>query len=226
MAIRKTGKPVGRPPGRPIDLQKQADIIEASWSMFLERGVEAVALESVAAKAGVSKATLYKHFADKPSLFEAGVLREMERIEAAQRLQQGGPPPAGDLRTTLCQFGLGIMGFIFSDPAVAFYNALAGELSRHPDLARRFYAMGPGRTRANLTFILSAAAQRGDLAIEDAEEAAEHLFGLWQGFSNFQLSLGVEGQRIKRNLNTRVERAVDTFLRAYQPLSVKPKQKT
>lgn len=222
MATRKAGKPLGRP----VDLQKQADIIEASWSMFLERGVEAVALELVAAKAGVSKATLYKHFADKASLFEAGVLREMERIEAAQRLQHGGSVPAGDLRTILCQFGLGILGFIFSDPAVSFYNALAGELSRHPDLAQRFYAMGPGRTRANLTFILSAAAQRGDLAIEDAEEAAEHLFGLWQGFSNFQLSLGVEGQRIRRNLNARVERAVDTFLRAYAPTPVKRKKAT
>ena len=30
--------------------------------MFLERGVEAASLEAIAAKAGVSKATLYKHF--------------------------------------------------------------------------------------------------------------------------------------------------------------------
>lgn len=213
MATRKTGRPVGRP----ADPRKQESIVEAGWTMFLEKGVEAVSLEAIAEKAGVSKATLYKHFSDKPALFEAGVLREMERIEAAQKLERGEPVPTGDLASSLREFGLGIMGFLFSGPAVAFYQALAGELSRHPDLARRFYAMGPGRTRANLTHLLAAAAERGDVAIDDPAEAAEHLFGLWQGFSNFQLSLGVEGKKIHRELPARVDRAVAVFMRAYAP---------
>ena len=209
MATRTTGRPVGRP----IDPQKQAAILEAGWAMFLERGVEAVSLEAVAAKAGVSKATLYKHFPDKPALFEAGVLLEMERIEAAQSLRRGSA--ATDLASVLHEFGMGIMGFIFSDPAVSFYNALAGELSRNPDLASRFYAIGPGRTRANLTSILAAANERGEVAIDDPAEAAEHLFGLWQGFSNFQLSLGVEVKRIRKELPKRVDRAIAVFFQAY-----------
>ena len=213
MATRKTGRPVGRP----IDPQKQAAILEAGWAMFLERGVEAVSLEAVAAKAGVSKATLYKHFPDKPALFEAGVLLEMKRIEATQNVNQGAAIPIGDLAHVLHEFGMGILGFIFSDPAIAFYNALAGELSRHPDLASRFYAMGPGRTRANLSYILGAAAERGELEIADPTEAAEHLFGLWQGFSNFQLALGVEGKRVRKQLPSRVDRAIAVFLRAYAP---------
>jgi TetR/AcrR family transcriptional repressor of mexJK operon len=213
MATRTTSRPVGRP----IDSQKLEAILDAGWAMFLERGVEAVSLEAVAARAGVAKATLYKHFADKPALFEAGVLREMEKIEAAQKVERGRSVPAADLATTLQEFGLGIMGFIFSDPAVAFYNALAGELSRHPQLAGRFYALGPGRTRANLANILAAAAERGELEIEDPEEAAEHLFGLWQGFSNFQLSLGVEGKKIRREIPRRVDRAIAAFIKAYAP---------
>ena len=52
--------------------------------MVLARGVDAVSVEAVAARAGVSKATFYKHFAHKQALFEAAVLREMERIGAAQ----------------------------------------------------------------------------------------------------------------------------------------------
>ena len=210
-----TRKRTGRPLGRPIDPQKQAAILEAGWNMFLERGVEAVSLEAVAAKAGVSKATLYRHFPDKSALFEAGVLLEMERIEAAQNVKPGGTPLTADLASVLHEFGMGIMGFISSDPAVAFYNALAGELSRHPDLASRFYAMGPGRTRANLTHILASASERGELAIDDPAEAAEQLFGLWQGFSNFQLSLGVEGKSIRKEIPKRVNRAIAVFLKAY-----------
>lgn len=115
------------------------------------------------------------------------MLLEMERIEAAQNLNRPSGAPADDLYRVLYEFGLGVMGFIFSDHAVGFYNALAGELSRHPDLAKRFFAMDPGRTRMNPTHIFKAAAGRGELVIEDPAEAAEHLFGLWQGFWNFQL---------------------------------------
>src|SRR5664279_807817 len=101
-----TRKRTGRPLGRPIDPQKQAAILEAGWNMFLERGVEAVSLEADAAKAGVSKATLYRHFPDKSALFEAGVLLEMERIEAAQNVKPGGTPLTADLASVLHEFGM------------------------------------------------------------------------------------------------------------------------
>ena len=209
MATRKTG----RPAGRPVDPDKAAAIIEAGWKLFLERGVEGVSVEAIAARARVSKVTFYRHFPDKISLFEAGVLHETEQIEAFQ--QVGGNESGSDLGSILRQFGLGLMGFLVSDPAVDFYNSLAGELRRHEELARRFYNVGPGRTRANLAAILEQAGQRGELDIEDPLEAAEHLFGLWQGFSNLQLSLGVETKEIRRTLETRVDRGLSVFLRAY-----------
>ena len=209
MVTPKTGRPVGRP----VDPEKAVAIVEAGWAMFLERGVEGVSVEAIAARAGVSKVTFYKHFADKIALFEAGVLRETERIEAAQRAN-GSTEDIG-LRETLRGFGLGLMTFLVSDPAIDFYNALSGELRRHETLARRFYSVGPGRTRDRLAAILAAASDRGELAIDDPFEAAEHLFGLWQGFSNLQLSLGVESKRIRRTLRRRVDRALDVFMRAY-----------
>ena len=58
-----------------------AQILNAGWQMFLERGVEAVAVEAIAARAGVSKATFHKHFAGKATLFEAAVRRKMQGIE-------------------------------------------------------------------------------------------------------------------------------------------------
>ncbi len=210
MAARRTGKPVGRP----SDPRKLEAILDAGWVLFLERGVEGVSLEMVAERAGVAKATLYKHFQDKAALFEAGVLREMQRIEAAQRLGPGTIPDES-LEEVLRTFGLGILTFLLSDPAVAFYNAVAGELSRHPGLARRFYESGPGRTRQNLIGILAAAAKKGEIAVEDPAQAAEHLFGLWQGFSNFQLSLGVQREQIRAELPARVESAIQVFLKAY-----------
>jgi uncharacterized protein (TIGR02453 family) len=116
---------------------------------------------------------------------------------------------------TLSRFGLGIMRFLASEPAVGFYNALSAELRLHPDLARAFWNLGPGQTRANLAAILAAAAKRGELAIDDPNEAADALFGLWQGFSNLQLALGLPPDDVDQWITSRVARGTAIFLGAH-----------
>ena len=205
--------PARRAPGRPRDPAKQEAILDAAWALFLDRGVEAVPIEAIAARAHVSKGTLYASFADKTALFEAAMLRAMEQIEAAQRPPPGGPPDA-PLPETLRAFGLGIMHFLASDPAVGFYGALSAEIRRHPHLSRAFWALGPGRTRANLIAILTAAAARGELTLDDPGHAADALFGLWQGFSNLQLASGTTDP-VRASIGGRVERGIALFLRLY-----------
>jgi TetR/AcrR family transcriptional repressor of mexJK operon len=140
----------------------------------------------------------------------------MERIESAQ--QSNHPlDTAQSLQDRLQQFGIGLMGFLVSPPAVDFYKALAGELSRHKRLARSFYDLGPGRTLSNLAGLISEAVSRGELEVSDPVMAAEHLIGLWQGLSNFQLSLGIDQRRIRSTIPERVEAGVRVFLAAYGP---------
>ena len=200
-----------RAPGRPRDEMKEVAILDAAWALFLARGVESTPMETIAANAGVSKVTLYAHYPDKTALFQATVLREMERIEAAQRPAEPGGTIAERLRT----FGLGLLGYLGSSPAVDFYSVVAGELRRHPDLARAFYDLGPGRTRANLAALIAAAVAAGDLGGIDPVQAAEDLFGLWQGFTNFQLALEVDVAAIRADLPRRVEHGVEVFMRLY-----------
>jgi TetR/AcrR family transcriptional regulator, mexJK operon transcriptional repressor len=206
--------PMPRAVGRPTDPALAARLLEAGWQMFLARGVDAVSVEAIAAEAGVSKATFYKHFADKKALFEAAVLREMERIEAAQQ-----PPDllgaTQTLEARLRQFGIGLMEFLVSTPAVDFYKALAGELSRHKPLARSFYNLGPGRTLSNLAALIADATRDGELEATDPVLAAEHLIGLWQGLSNFQLSLGIDQRRIRSAVPARVDAGLRVFMAAY-----------
>ena len=202
-----------RPPGRPADPAKREAMLDSAWALFLSQGVEATSMEAVAARASVSKVTLYKAFADKTALFQAAVLREMERIEAAQRpMAEAGDMP---IEARLRAFGLGIMTYLASPPAVDFYNVVAGDLRRHPALARAFYDLGPGRTRANLAALIESAMARGELSTGDPFAASEALFGLWQGFSNFQHALGVEPERSQAGLAEQVEAGVAAFLRLY-----------
>ena len=103
--------------------------------------------------------------------------------------------------------------FVATGAAVDFYNVLAGELRRHPELARTFYEAGPARTINNLAAILAGADDQ--LAIDDPVSAAEALFGLWQGATNFQLSLGVDTETAEVEIARRVDFGIAVFMRAF-----------
>jgi TetR/AcrR family transcriptional repressor of mexJK operon len=199
-----------RPVGRPRDAEKREAILDTAWAMFLERGVQATALEAVAKQAGVSRVTLYSHFADKDALFETAVEREMIRLARTQEPLAPDQP----LRDGLIGFGLALMRFLTSPGPASYYSVLAGELRRHPDLARRFYDLGPAVTLRNLAALLRAAAEEGQITLADADRAAEQLFGLWQGVTNYQLALDLDRDALIIGLPERVTAGVDLFLAA------------
>lgn len=57
-------------------------ILDAAAGLFAERGIAAVGMGEVARAAGCSRATLYRHFADRHDLHRAFVHREARRIGA------------------------------------------------------------------------------------------------------------------------------------------------
>lgn len=205
----QTPKPKGRRP----DPDKADAVLEHGWALFLQHGVQAVSMEMIAAAAGVSKVTAYRHFADKNDLFRAAIRKEMVRLEALQATGQSGADLP--IREALTTFGEGLMTYLFSGPAIDFYTALAGELRRNPDLARAFYDAGPGKTHANLMALLTRGRDRGELMVKNVEAAADQFLGLLQGYSSFQLSLGIEPAPFLASVEARVEGAVDVFLKAY-----------
>src|SRR2546430_11962234 len=80
---------------------RPAEILSAALDCFAERGFAATRLDDIAARAGVSKGTLYLYFPGKEELFKALVREELlpnvERLEAAA----AGPRPAPDLAAPL-----------------------------------------------------------------------------------------------------------------------------
>lgn len=208
-------RPTGRPPGRPPDPTARARIVDASWDLFLAGGVEHVTVEAIARAAGVSKVTVYKHFSDKDEMFDAGVRAQQDQLNIARAHRPEPEATFDSVRTQLIRFGVATMNYVSSQGPVDFYAILSGELRRRPELARIFYDAGPGQTRRELAGLLTAAQARGELRIQDPLEAAEELFGMWQGFSNFQLALGIDVDQLRADLTRRVQRSVDTFLAAH-----------
>lgn len=77
---------------------RPAELISAALDLFVERGFAATRLEDVAARAGVSKGTLYLYFPSKEDLFKAvvrgGIVPAIERAEKQFEDHRGG---AGEL---------------------------------------------------------------------------------------------------------------------------------
>ena len=173
-------------------------------------------MAAVAARARVSKSSLYAEFADRAQLFEAAMLHAMVAIEAEQGVG-AATTEALPLRQRLDAFGTGIMAFLASEVGVAFYGALSAEIRRRPDLSDLFWRNGPCRTRANLTAMLKAAAATGEIAADDPAQAADLLFGMWQGFSNLELAVAGGAERVRAGIADRVSRGTELFLRLHAP---------
>jgi AcrR family transcriptional regulator len=73
-------------------------VLEAATNLFAERGIDATSVDAIAAASGVSKATVYKHWADKDALCLEVLVHVHELDEEPPELD------SGDLREDLKAF--------------------------------------------------------------------------------------------------------------------------
>jgi AcrR family transcriptional regulator len=80
---------------RGLSQRAHSKVLEAATELFAERGIDTTSVDAIAALSGVSKATIYKHWADKDALC-LEVLTHVHQLDA-------GPPnlDSGDIRADL-----------------------------------------------------------------------------------------------------------------------------
>jgi len=210
----QTGADSTAPPGRPIDHAKHAAILQTAKQLFLQQGFAKTTIEQVARAAGVSKVTVYSRFDSKESLFEATVQAKVAEMERTMALD---PDDSRPLAERLTGIGLALITFLMSPELMAFDRILTQEVKQMPSLGKRFFNAGPGRKRAQLTAILQRAGERGELAIDNAVQAAEDLLSLWLGFSQVELKFGMVPELDADAIATKVAHGVRLFMKGYAP---------
>lgn len=201
-------------PGRPPNPAKQTAILIAARDVFFAKGFNGATIEEIAAHANVSKVTIYKHFADKESLFEAVVRAQSLRMVAAFDI---GGVTGADLEQRLNAFGVALLSFLFDAEHVSLDRILAQEFVQMPELAQRFFLAGPNNCRMRLAAVLRDAEAAGAIATDDPITAAEDLFGIWQGFADIELKFGLIQGLDPAAIGARVARGTRRFLKAYRP---------
>jgi TetR/AcrR family transcriptional repressor of mexJK operon len=199
--------------GRPKDPMKRAAIVAAAVDLFAMHSLDGVTMEAVAAAAGVSKQTVYSHFSDKETLFEATVVAMSEQMMGAAL--SPGSAAEEPLEMRLSKIGTAFLSMILGKKVANMGHSLPAALRGNKPLALRFYNAGPGRTRAALAAIITAAVASGELAVDSSVLAADDLVSLWEGSLPAQIVFGVVEPVSAKEIRRRARRGTKVFLRAY-----------
>ncbi len=122
-------------------LDTRTAILDATWALLVERGSGDFGLEQVAKRAGVSRPTVYAHFANRAELLVAVVESYKQRVgyeEMAQPMLLA--PTAIDALGELVRFYIDFMA-----PVRALHVAIDVERARDPDLEKSFGTRATGR---------------------------------------------------------------------------------
>jgi TetR/AcrR family transcriptional repressor of mexJK operon len=180
--------------------------------MFASQPFDLVTMEAVATRARVSKMTVYSHFHDKETLFETIVAATADQMIAALST----PEPDAGLRARLIAVGTAFLDVILGSDICKMSHTLPGALRANRALAERFYAAGPGRVRAALAAMIAAAAENGELTVDDADRAADDLVSLWEGSMPARIAFGLADLTTPEEIRRRAQRGTEVFLRAYR----------
>jgi TetR/AcrR family transcriptional repressor of mexJK operon len=192
---------------------KAESILAAAKRTFLAAGFGAVSMDTIAREAGVSKATVYAHFAGKEELFGAVIGRECELYFA--RFSAGELDPR-DVRASLTVLGRRFLELLLSPDGIALHRIILGEVTRFPGLGEVFWRTGPERQRVQIEAFLKSAAASGTLDLADTRLAAEQFVSLVRGDIQLRHLLRLAANPDRRAIGVAVDNAVATFLRAFE----------
>jgi TetR/AcrR family transcriptional regulator, regulator of autoinduction and epiphytic fitness len=153
--------------------KNRAAILAAATALFLERGYDRTSLARVAERAGVSRATLFKQFPTKASLFEATVLAVGEAPGRVVTV-----PPPGNLSAGLLALGREYAELLTHPRTADLIRLVIAETPRFPELRERTLDFGTLPALVALSRYLRAEQDAGSLRMDSPEVAATQFLGM------------------------------------------------
>jgi TetR/AcrR family transcriptional regulator, mexJK operon transcriptional repressor len=188
-----------------ISSSKRKLVREAAIRAFIEDGYGA-SMDSIAARAGVSKQTLYNQFGNKESLFAEVIRQSVDDITVSL-----GDPDT-DLRRSLLRFAAAFRAKTMSPHGLGLHRALIAQAPRFPKLSRVIHEKGAGNARDALAKFLQQAMDMQRIRKTDAQFVAELFLSMLAGFERVRLLYGVKTDPTSLNEKQKCAAIVDCFL--------------
>jgi TetR/AcrR family transcriptional repressor of mexJK operon len=205
--------------GRPEDIgrsaRKRRAILDAATAAFLRNGYLGTSMDEIAAEAGVSKQTVYRQFADKEGLFTEIVLGTIDEVGEPFFTGIETLHDSEDLEADLRQIAVQLVSVAGNPRLLQLRRLVIGEAGRFPELGRRYYERGPGRSTEGLASRFRRLAEKGLLLVNDPELAAQHFNWLILSIPLNRAMFSVEVDFTAAELRRYADEAVRVFLAAY-----------
>jgi TetR/AcrR family transcriptional regulator, mexJK operon transcriptional repressor len=200
--------------GRRADPAKDIAILEAARAAFLEQPYDRVSMDAIAARAGVSKVTIYAKYQSKEGLFISTMSEQCGAIyeQARSDTRSGGP-----LEAALGDLGERFMTMILSPDTAALHGVMVQAAQERPELTQLYYQAVVETSIATLAETLDIAVARGAIICEDTRRAAVQFIAMIQGVYRYEHELGVAASGEPVGMSAYVADCVKLFLRAHRP---------
>ena len=191
-----------------IDREKR--FLAAALKVFAEQGYSGTTMDMVAAEAGLSKPTLYQYFPSKEALFSAMMSGERDHM-----LEVFQHPSGKGMVADLLSFAWDYADAVLSPDLLSLARLIIGEVQRFPEIGRAYQQSGPDRLLSGIMDYLSARREAGDLAFEDAELAAQDLWGLILSAPRTQALYLPDTLPTRAEIERYLNNGLRVFLKAY-----------
>jgi AcrR family transcriptional regulator len=191
-------------------IDKEKRFVSAAIKVFAESGYAGATMDAVAKEAGLSKPTLYQYFDGKEQLFAQIMLERRDYMLLFFR-----DPGQGDMVDQLHDFAWRYADSAMRPELLSLARLTIGEVQRFPEIGRAYQTAGHDKVLQGLMGLLTTHRDAGRLEFDDAELAAQDLWGLILSAPRTQ-ALYIPDQIPSRTELVRyVENGLRVFLRAY-----------
>lgn len=191
-------------------MDRERRILDAALTVFAAMGYSGATMDAVAAEAGLTKPTLYSYFPSKESLFSAMMLGKRDRmLDVFEH-----PSPEG-MVFDLYTFAWDYADTVMRPDLLSLARLIIGEVQRFPEIGRAYQASGPDHVLRGIMRYLDQQRQAGRLVFDDAELAAQDLWGLILSAPRTQALYMPDAMPDRATLARYVHNGLRVFLRAY-----------
>ncbi len=202
------------PAGR--SARKRRAILDAATEVFLREGFAGASMDAIAARADVSKPTVYKHFADKQHLFAQIVGDTIDNFTEPFHDEVVNLKDCGNVAEHLRDLARRLLAAVLQPRLLQLRRHVIGEARRFPELGRTYEQRGPDRAITALTTAFERLAEQGALRLDDPALAAAHFNWLVLAIPlNHAMVCGDDQPPGKTERERYVDGAVHVFLAAY-----------
>lgn len=192
----------------------RAALIDATLALIVEKGAGALTIREVAARAGVSHAAPYRHFADKNAL-TAAVAKEGFDLMVAQ-MRQRMAAFAGDPLQQLKYCGIGYIEFAMAHPA--HYRVMFGP-GHEPQSVPEALKRSSATSFQTLYDAITACQAEGVVHGGDPMAMALSCWSMVHGFSMLVIDGLVQARAFQATLEALMTGLIDSLYFGFHPRS-------